>query len=302
MQYLLKGNHGQNAKCMIVGIVGNGFVGKATMLMSSGTSKDHGGKIDHVVVDRRADLCMPPGSSYSDLKKCDIIFICVPTPMSVDGSCYTGIVEEAVAEARGSAPDVPIVVRSTVPPGTCEAIKVAFMPEFLTEKNWTRDVYETEEWIIGSCRDTVAAEIIVADILRAGQDSGVLSGCALVGVGTTAAELIKYGKNAFLATKVSMFNELSSLCEAAGVPFDAVRNHVTKDKRIGPSHTNVPGHDGHKGFGGTCLPKDIHALALYARGLGVRTPVINSVIFRNDEIDRPEKDWRADKGRAVVDA
>lgn len=287
---------------MIVGIVGNGFVGKATMLMSSGTSAACGGKIDHIVVDRVEELCMPPGSSYADLKRCDIIFICVPTPMSVDGSCYTGIVEESVAEARECAPDVPIVVRSTVPPGTCKAIKVAFMPEFLTEKNWTRDVYETEEWIIGSCEDTVGAELIVADILRAGQESGVLSGCALVGVGTTGAELIKYGKNAFLATKVSLFNELSALCEDAGVPYEGVKKYVARDKRIGSSHTDVPGHDGHNGFGGTCLPKDIHALASYARDRGVPTPVINGVIFRNDQIDRTEKDWTADKGRAVVDA
>jgi UDPglucose 6-dehydrogenase len=222
--------------------------------------------------------------------------------MSVDGSCYTGIVEEAVAEARECAPDVPIVVRSTVPPGTCEAMKVAFMPEFLTEKNWTRDVYETKEWIIGSCDDSIAAEPIVADILRAGNDSGILSSCALAGIGSTRAELIKYGKNAFLATKVSFFNELSSLCQDANVSFDAVRKFVSEDERIGSSHTYVPGHDGHKGFGGTCLPKDIHALASYARERGVPTPVINSVIFRNDEIDRTEKDWKADKGRAVVDA
>lgn len=287
---------------MLVGIVGNGFVGKATMLMSSGSSEACGGKIDHIVVDRVPELCMPPGASYSDLKKCDIIFICVPTPMSVDGSCYTGIVEDAVAEARECAPNVPIVVRSTVPPGTCADIKVAFMPEFLTEKNWTNDVYETKEWIIGSCDDTVDAELIVADILRAGNDSGILTSCALSGVSTTGAELIKYGKNAFLATKVSFFNELSSLCEDANVRFDVVRKYVTQDERIGPSHSYVPGHDGHNGFGGTCLPKDTHALASYARGRGVRTPVINSVIFRNDEIDRTAKDWKADKGRAVVDA
>ena len=59
-------------------------------------------------------------------------------------------------------------------------------------------------------------------------------------------------------------------------------------------------HDGKRGFGGTCFPKDTNALANFAKENGVDTPILDAVIKRNEEMDRPEQDWKADKGRAVA--
>ena len=113
------------------------------------------------------------------------------------------------------------------------------------------------------------------------------------------AEMIKYLKNVFLSVKVGFFNELESICSEMDIDYENVRCIATQDKRIGSGHTKVPGHDGKRGFGGTCFPKDTNALAKFAEENVVLAPILNAVIKRNEEIDRPEKDWMADKGRAV---
>ena len=95
------------------------------------------------------------------------------------------------------------------------------------------------------------------------------------------------------------FNELESICSEVGVDYENVRCIATQDTRIGTGHTKVPGHDGRRGFGGTCFPKDTNALANFAKENFILTPILDAVIKRNEEVDRPEKDWTADKGRAV---
>ena len=75
---------------------------------------------------------------------------------------------------------------------------------------------------------------------------------------------------------------------------------ATSDQRIGESHTQVPGPDGKKGFGGTCFPKDLNSLLFQYSKIGVDAPILRASKFRNEQIDRPEKDWTSDKGRAVT--
>jgi UDPglucose 6-dehydrogenase len=113
------------------------------------------------------------------------------------------------------------------------------------------------------------------------------------------AEMIKYLKNVFLSVKVGFFNELENICTELNIDYENVRCIATQDKRIGTGHTKVPGHDGHRGFGGTCFPKDTNALAKFADENMIPTPILDAVIKRNEELDRPEKDWMNDRGRAV---
>ena len=117
---------------------------------------------------------------------------------------------------------------------------------------------------------------------------------------TMEAESIKYIRNCFLATKIGFFNEVHALCEGVGVDFDVVRSVATLDTRIGSSHSHVPGHDGRRGYGGTCFPKDMASLLHQFSTHAVPSPVLSAVQQRNLMIDRPEKDWTEDKGRAVV--
>ena len=112
--------------------------------------------------------------------------------------------------------------------------------------------------------------------------------------------MIKMFKNCFLATKVSFCNEMYEYCQLKGINYENVRNIVTKDERIGESHTIVPGPDNKKGFGGTCFPKDINSLKYEMEKINMKPYIINSVINRNN-IDRPEKDWNENKGRSVLD-
>src|SRR5579872_6189863 len=117
---------------MIIGIIGNGFVGKATTILKNPDVK-------LIVYDIDPNLCSPIGTKITDLKQCDLIFVSVPTPMRKDGSCYLGIVESVINDLNSNnvinEPENFVVIRSTILPGTSDRLGCYFMPEFLTEKN-----------------------------------------------------------------------------------------------------------------------------------------------------------------------
>ena len=100
------------------------------------------------------------------------------------------------------------------------------------------------------------------------------------------ASLIKYSINTFLASKVIFFNELHSVFEKLGVTdsWESVINIISRDHRIGDSHMNVPGHDGKKGFGGACFPKDSLALVKFAKSLNVELNSLISTVKINNQI------------------
>jgi UDPglucose 6-dehydrogenase len=284
-----------------VGVVGNGFVGKATSLLLVERAKNSTGtRIKLFVYDASPSLCNPPGTTLNTVANCDLVFVCVPTPMLHTGACDTSIVESAVAQLRAVKPDCNIVVRSTVPPGTSQRLEVSFMPEFLTEKAWAEDVYSCETWVFGFDSELGrSAGDMIETILKNARSAGYISSARIASVSTMEAEMIKYTRNTFLATKVALFNEINALCKAKTVDFEMVRTLVVNDQRIGVSHTAVPGHDGKRGFGGTCLPKDLSALIEVYESNGVACPVLKAVRDRNNELDRPEQDWYGDIGRAV---
>lgn len=271
---------------MRIGIVGGGFVGSATALLASAG-------LDVIVYDLDPARCAPPGTCRADLCACDLVFVCVPTPTHADGSCNTRIVERCVADLRAEGiASSRIVLRSTVPPGTSARLGVAFMPEFLTEANWRRDFYQCPLWVFGVTED--ATRSTLETMIRTAHANGVIASADMLFVSTVDAEMIKYTRNNFLAAKIAFFNEIETICKAAGATYETVRTGVIADPRIGASHTAVPGYDGHRGFGGTCLPKDTAALAQYAESVGVACPVIRAVVTRNMTLDRPERDWESD--------
>ncbi len=280
---------------MQIGIVGNGYVGGATALLGNGSS------IKTFIYDSDPDKCSPLSIRLKELASCDLIFVCVPTPMEEDGSCHFNVVESVVSELLDYlVPARRIVVRSTVPVGTCETLGVSFMPEFLTESNWREDVTRNKNWIFGydppdwinwTRQDRVASDFLKLAKLS-GKDVTILT--------TKEAELVKLARNSFLATKVGFFNEIKDFCEENNIDYEAVRSTTVADKRIGDSHTYVPGPDGKKGFGGTCLPKDINSLLFQFHEASTLSPILEAVKSRNEKIDRPEKDWKNNKGRAAV--
>ena len=302
-----------------MGIVGNGFVGSATRQLINGN-------LNVLIHDKDPARCDPPGTTiYNLVQECNIIFICVPTPSNPDGSCDTSIVEGVVADIRktfeknrirrgasswmggthsehaesNNIDQEPfIVVRSTVPPGTCDRLRVYTMPEFLTEARYLEDFRESDHWLIGllsepdSVKDRNRRFI---NLLREIHDSATnpqtggdwISPKQFVIRSNREVEMAKYARNGFLATKVSFFNEMEEYCRLHGIDYDNVQEMAGLDPRIGTSHMQVPGPDGQRGFGGSCFPKDIASLRHMIDMTENMEPfIVDSVYWRNKDHDR----------------
>lgn len=282
---------------MNIGIIGNGFVGKATQLINN----HH---INMMIYDILSDKCNPPGLKLSDLKECDLIFIALPTPMDTNGSCHIEIIFNVVSKLNSIIDPFKtnIVIRSTVPPGTSRKLNAYFMPEFLTEKNWEQDFINCNEWIFG-LKDTSSDfefKNKIINLFTYAYKENKIKSLNLNFVTLEEAELAKYARNCFLATKVSFFNEIAEFSREKNINYDNVQKLVAMDPRIGISHTNVPGSDGKFGYGGTCFPKDTNALVYEMNKIGMKSYILKSVVDRNENVDRPEKDWNQFTGRAVV--
>ena len=236
--------------------------------------------------------------------ECEVIFVCVPTPMNEDGSCHTDIVESVVKEidewvSRYHKDIKPtVVIKSTVPPGTTDrlhkkykGVDVIFNPEFLTEMNFIEDFKNQSRIILGGVRRGTS-------FLRQVY-SKVFPHATIVKTNAMYAEMVKYFINCFLATKVSFANEMKMFCDVLKIDYDKVVEYATYDERLGKSHWAVPGPDGDLGFGGHCLPKDLSAIISLSGKLGGHTVVLEAVRNLNLWI-RKHKDWEEMKGRAVV--
>jgi len=282
---------------MKIGIIGNGFVGKATHQLNCHD-------IDILAYDINPDFCQPKNLQLVDLKTCEIIFVSVPTPMSTDGSCHLGIVKSVLSDLEKINYEGFIVLRSTVPVGTSDMLKCYFMPEFLTEKNFIQDFINNKDWIFGleglDEEKDAKFKLNITQLFDLAFKHDRIKYNNLHFLTNKEAEMIKMFRNCYLATKVSFCNEIYDFCNAMNVDYENVRRIATIDDRIGESHTVVPGHDGRRGFGGTCFPKDTASLKYEMKKNGLKPYILEAIIERNETIDRPEKDWTIDKGRAVV--
>jgi len=217
--------------------------------------------------------------------------------MNKNGSCYTKIVDDVIDSLKDFT--IPhIVVRSTVPIEFSKVHNVNFMPEFLTEKNWRVDFYECERWVFGSLSKKAQEDF--QTLINLAKEHNKIRHSTVNLMTPSEAEMVKYFRNCFLATKVSFCNEMWNFCKVLNIDYEQVRNVSTADYRINPFHTMVPGPDGKGGFGGTCFPKDMESLRFQMKQMGCQPLIINSALERNKTIDRPEMDWTEDKGRAVV--
>ena len=272
---------------MNIGIIGQGFVGNAVY-------QKFKNYFNILTYDIKEELS---NSTLLNIKlKCKIIFICVPTPMSSDGSCDVSIVKSVINEFS-ELEDVIIINKSTIPPGTTEdfnnsfkKLQIIFNPEFLTERNAVEDFNNQHRIILGGPRPATTK---VKNIY-----SKVFPNIQIIKTGSTHAEMIKYFINSFLATKVSFANEIYELCKKLDLDFDKVVEYSVYDKRIGSSHLSVPGPDGDLGFGGHCFPKDLSALIHLSEKHGTVNNILKSVRITNDKV-RKNRDWEFMKGRAI---
>ena len=269
-----------------VGVIGNGFVGESQAFAFSPTT------------DLRIYDIDPLKSTHTkeQLDECDFIFICVPTPMHKDGSQDISFIEKVFEEAV----EGPIyIIKSTILPGSTKKLQnkypklsILFSPEFLTERTAKLDMLTQARIVLGGHNHLTdkASKLFEQRFMNK----------HIIKTDSTTAELIKYMNNTFFATKVSIINEFKLLADKLDANWEDALYGFTSDSRIGDSHLHVPGPDGRLGYGGTCFPKDVNALITLAKEL--ETP-LNTIEggWKTNLTVRPEKDWEADKGRAVSD-
>ena len=219
----------------------------------------------------------------------ELQLIAVGTPPGEDGSADLAHVLEA-ARAIGRHMDGyrAVVVKSTVPVGTADQVRVAIEeeldkrraahdfdvvsnPEFLKEGDAVEDFMRPDRIVVGS--ESARATQLLRELYAPFQRNRE----RLMLMGVRSAELTKYAANAMLATRISFMNELANLAEALGADIEEVRQGIGADPRIG-THFLYPG----AGFGGSCFPKDVKALLRTAQGAGRPLRVIAAVEQANE--------------------
>jgi len=281
---------------MKIGIIGQGFVGTA---IRKGLENFY----PTLVYDIKEDVC-PEEMLVTPtviVKNCEIIFQCLPTPMKKSGECDLSIVKNsletinAMSEIHDKNPVV--IVKSTVPPGTCEKLNeefenlnVIFSPEFLTEANSIEDFKNQTRIILGGPRPYTTQ---VKTMFRK-----AFPHIPIIKTGYKTAEMVKYFINNFLSAKVTFANEMYQICNSLDIDYDKVTEYALFDKRIGSSHLAVPGPDGDFGYGGHCFPKDIDAMIHLAKSMSVEPKLLEAVKHKNNCV-RNNRDWEKMKGRAV---
>jgi UDPglucose 6-dehydrogenase len=274
---------------MKIGIIGQGFVGNAVY-------KKFRNYYDVLTFD------LDPSKSTSTkeelIDNCEVIFICLPTPMNSNGSCNIDIVESVIKEINDKTKDKILIIKSTVIPNTTNSlnekyknIKVVFNPEFLTERNAEEDYNSQNRIILGGPRPATTKLKTVF--------SKVFPGVDIVKTDSTHAEMVKYLTNTFLSVKVSFANEIYQLCSQLNIDYDKIVEYATYDERLGKSHWSVPGPDGDFGFGGHCFPKDLSAIIHLTEELKTTNNVLKATKETNLKL-RSNRDWENMKGRAVV--
>lgn len=216
------------------------------------------------------------------LQHVNVVFIAVGTPIGPTGEADLTYVRQAARDiATYAAGSIVVVNKSTVPVETADLVErivrengdpacrfaVASNPEFLREGSAVGDFLHPDRVVIGSS-DRQAIAIL--------QDIYAPLGAPVLVVDVHTAEMIKYAANAFLATKISFINEIANLCSSVDADIDGVIAGIGADARIGRTYLE-PG----LGFGGSCLPKDVAALAHVARRHAIEPTMLEATLNVN---------------------
>lgn len=255
----------------LIGFIGQGYIGK--------NYADDFERRSYETV--RYALEEPYRANKDKIRKCDIVFIAVPTPTTPEGFDY-GIVE-AVLSLVGNQKTA--IIKSTVLPGTTETLQAKYpnvtllmSPEFLTEATAAYDAAHPQRNIIGMAEDTPAHHAAALRVLAALPEAPFTQICR-----AREAEYIKYGGNNWFYFKVLFINALYELTEHAGCDWDVIKKGLAADPRIGSTHLNPvhasgeagggvrhltyneihiePVHKGGRGAGGHCFIKDFAAFS-----------------------------------------
>ncbi len=226
-------------------------------------------------------------SSFKDaLDFSSILFVCLGTPTSDDGNLNLDYINSLIEDiSKNSKNSKFIIIKSTVPPGTCSALqsyldnsdnqndfKVVSNPEFMKEGDAMNDFLKPQRIIIG----TTNKEAI--SILRELYEPFNRNTSRVIEMDSTSSELTKYASNAMLATRISFMNELSQLCENIDADIELIREGMASDSRIGSKFLYAG-----IGYGGSCFPKDVKGLVALFSQNGIESEMGKAVHSINEK-------------------
>lgn len=240
---------------MKIGIAGYGFVGQAH---------------EAILKDRHEIVVNDPGLDIAgDFTGIDALIVCVSTPPRADGSCEMTNVFEAI----DAAPDVPVLIKSTISVEGWDMLVDAFpnrmlnfSPEFLRAQHAIEDLQNMRLMLIGGTSTCFWRKVFGVPVEIADPRELILA---------------KYARNSFLALKVAFFNQMYDLCEAMDVEYCAVAHYTTMDSRIGDSHSFITKE---RGFGGHCFPKDVSAIIQTGQRANVDLSILKQALEYNKSI------------------
>jgi UDPglucose 6-dehydrogenase len=247
--------------------------------------------LNEIVVNNLKNKTLSFTTNLEDaIEKSDIVFIAVGTPPNEDGSADLSHVLD-VAGSIGKSMTHPLIVvdKSTVPVGTAELVRktileelkkrgeniefdVASNPEFLAQGTAVKDFMEPSRVVVGTDNPKTA------EILRELYEPFMRREGRFFSMDPRTAEIVKYASNCFLATKISVNNDLANICAKAGADFDHVRKAMGADPRIGEPFMYAG-----PGFGGSCFPKDVKALVKTANDLNYDAKMLKQVLDTNEK-------------------
>ncbi len=216
----------------------------------------------------------------------EIIFLALPTPPGEDGSADLSYILGVAEQLTDIVTDYKVIVdKSTVPVGTAERVHailakkldkklfdVVSNPEFLREGVAVDDFMKPDRVVVGASSERARR------VMRELYEPFVRQGNPIIFMDERSAEMTKYAANSYLATRISFMNEIANLCELVGANVDMVRMGMGSDTRIGKRFL-FPG----VGYGGSCFPKDVQALAKTASEYDYDFKILNSVMHVNDK-------------------
>ena len=235
------------------------------------------------------------------LEDIEIVFVCVGTPILKDGRTNSKDIEKAIKEIKKYATkDLVVAIKSTINPKVYTSIKnilasskfhLSVNPEFLREGSALNDSLNPSRIVIGT--EDEYAKKILSKLYASFEAPKIFTN-------PISAILTKYASNSFLAVKISFINEIASLSDKIGANIDDIALGIGLDPRIGKDYLKAG-----IGYGGSCLPKDTKNMVKYAREIGVRLDVINSVYKINERqykvvIEKLQKHLGSLKGRTIA--
>ena len=257
--------------------------------INAGKSPVHEPGLDNLVSRYGGDR-LTATTDYSTVRETDVTFLALPTPANADGSINLSVITdgaETLGKSLASKGDEHlVVVKSTVTPGTTEEvlapaiakaagreIDIAMNPEFLREGSAVSDFLNPDKIVFGAA--TPRSHERLTDVFTPLVDQ---TDTTIIGTGIREAEMTKYANNTFLATKVSLINELGNICKEHGVDSYEVADTIGLDDRIGDQFLRSG-----VGWGGSCFPKDMAALIAAADEKGYDASLLRAAVEVNDK-------------------